>query len=335
MPERELPETRPSWRRLRGWMQSHLTTRMRMTLAYGALASVVAVAALVAINLVMRWVPSYSFAETKTATSTSDFRRAEPLEPAERGEKIMPTEPADTLDVTSPESLFDTLWMVSIIAMVALVAITMLATWIITGRLLRPLTRLNAAANLAAEGHLHHRLDIAGPRDQVTMLATTFNRMLGRLDRQFESHRRFAANASHELRTPLATTKAILQTARDEDLESPAEARRLVERLAITNQRSIDLVDALLDLADSENVVLDPEHSDLATIVADASGEVEHLAQEQQVRIVPDLRSAGCYADPALARIIAMNLLTNAIRHNHSPGHVTVTTGVDDSGASL
>ena len=307
---------------LQRWSHNHLTARWRLTITYGLLAALVAAGTVIAINLAMR-IPSYTFAHTLSPTA-----------PEPTGEYSARTDPADTVAVTpgnklttitDTSSLFDTLWLVSISIGTVLVVITTITAWIVAGRVLRPLKHLNNAARVAAAGSLTHRLDTSGARDEITTLAATFNEMLGRLDRQIESHRRFAANASHELRTPLATTKAMLQVAADSKLPVP-QTHQLIDRLMITNQRSIDLVDALLTLSDSENVALDSRPMNLQTVASDVLLESKRTARHQGVELHYDFRQAHCHADPDLVRLIITNLMSNAIRHNIVNGWAIIKT---------
>ena len=51
------------------------------------------------------------------------------------------------------------------------------------------------------------------PVSYTHLLATTFNRMLERLEQSFDSQKMFVSNVSHELRTPMAALIAELELA--------------------------------------------------------------------------------------------------------------------------
>ena len=135
--------------------------------------------------------------------------------------------------------------------------------WFLAGRMLRPLQEITPPARRAANGWLDHRIGLTGIKDEFTDLSDTFDEMLDRLQRSFDQYRRFAANASHELRTPHAVMKTMLEVA----IADPEhqDVRELTRRLHETNQRGIDLVEALLTLAASNNRVIELYPLDLAT----------------------------------------------------------------------
>src|SRR6266545_2179493 len=96
----------------------------------------------------------------------------------------------------------DTLSTMLVASFVALGVVGVIATgfgWLLAGRALEPLQKITATARRVADRSLHERIAFDGPNDEVKDLADTFDAMLERLDRAFDSQRRFVANASHEL----------------------------------------------------------------------------------------------------------------------------------------
>ncbi|MDH6604625.1 HAMP domain-containing protein [Streptomyces sp. SAI-208] len=142
-----------------------------------------------------------------------------PSGPAAPSETGRPTRPEGTTPDTSGVALIqksdqsvqavqDTalrqmvLW--SAVAILVMALLAGLLGWWLAGRALRPVASMTEAARRISEQNLHQRLALTGPNDELHRLADTFDTMLDRLERAFESQRRFVANASHELKTPLA-----------------------------------------------------------------------------------------------------------------------------------
>src|SRR3954453_2243750 len=99
----------------------------------------------------------------------------------------------------------------------------LLGGWLLSGRMLAPLTRITHATRVAADGSLSHRIRMEGREDEFRELSDAFDSMLARLEANVAEQRRFAANASHELRTPLAISRTLLDVARKDPARGPDE----------------------------------------------------------------------------------------------------------------
>jgi two-component system OmpR family sensor kinase len=175
-------------------------------------------------------------------------------------------------------------------------------------------------------------LPAAGLPQELQPLVGALNGLLARLDDALTLQRRFAADAAHELRTPL--TALGLQIQLVERARDDGERARAIERLKQGVRRATRLVEQLLTLAR-----LEPEAAgEPATVVAlDAVvrgvvADLEPLAQAKPVALVlarvEPVRVAG---SDAAWRILAANLVDNAIRYTPAGGHVEVHVAADDT----
>lgn len=209
-------------------------------------------------------------------------------------------------------------------------------SWIMTGRLLRPLRAMTRTTRQIADspGRLGRRVALDGPDDEVLAMATAFDTMLERLDRAFDTQRRFVSNASHELRTPLAINRALIEVALEES-DVPAPTVTLCNTLLAVNVRNERLIEAMLTLATSEQELSEHTPLDLADVAAFVIDDVrtQSAAADVLVRLEPG--PAPVTGDPILLERLTANLVTNAIRHNQPGGWVTVTTAVQDHTATL
>ena len=79
-------------------------------------------------------------------------------------------------------------------------------------------------------------------------MAATFNEMIARLERSFNTTRQFTADASHELKTPLTIMKGEIEVALK--LEKSVEGMKEALTSALEEiDRMTDIVTNLLDLA--------------------------------------------------------------------------------------
>jgi two-component system sensor histidine kinase VanS len=281
--------------------QPRISARLRLTASYALFLVVAGGVLLVGIYLVLRYVPGYPFA---------------PRDPSEFSPHV-----------SSRSETLAALIRVSGILLAGLAVIGIGGGWILAGWILRPLQRINEAAQVAATGRLDHRIRLSGRNDEFRELADSFDHMLDRLHDAFTVQERFAANASHELRTPLTVNATLLDVARRNPDEQ--DYATLLERLAITNARAIGLTEALLRLADANSIMANSEPTDLSKIVRDALDECADEAEEDHVLIDTDLHPAPTIGDATLLRQLTTNLIQNAIRHNSPSGYAFVATVYD------
>lgn len=151
----------------------------------------------------------------------------------------------------------------------AALAVTGLCGWIVAGRVLAPIRRVRETAESITESDLSLRIEVTG-KDDVAQLATTFNRMLDRLETSFDGQRQFLDDAGHELRTPVTIVRGHLSVMGEE----PEERRQTLALVNDELKRMSRLIDDLIMLARSER----PGFVDLApTSLADLL--VETLAK--------------------------------------------------------
>jgi signal transduction histidine kinase len=116
--------------------------------------------------------------------------------------------------------------------------------------------RITAAAKQISVSNLSRRLPEAEGKDEIAMLAQTFNSVFEQLETAFISQKRFIAHASHELRTPLTILEGevsvALQKTRTEE-----EYRQTLETMQRTVLRLHRLTTNLLTLSRLESAQSD------------------------------------------------------------------------------
>ncbi len=203
--------------------------------------------------------------------------------------------------------------------------------WLLSGRMLAPLTRITDATRMAANGSLSHRIRLEGRKDEFRELADSFDTMLGRLESHVAEQQRSAANASHELRTPLGITQTLLDVARKDPSRDTGE---LAERLLAVNTRAIDLTEALLLLSRADQRSFIRERVDLSLIVEEATETLLPLAEARGVSIGITGDVTPTIGSHALLLQLTTNLVHNAIVHN-LPDHGTVSVTSSDQPRSV
>jgi len=83
--------------------------------------------------------------------------------------------------------------------------------FLMAGVIVKPIKKLSTSVERIEADNLSVQLPIPKSRDEISQLTTSFNEMLNKLNRSFESKQLFAQNASHELKTPLAIIRSHIE----------------------------------------------------------------------------------------------------------------------------
>ncbi|MCJ0873023.1 HAMP domain-containing sensor histidine kinase [Streptomyces sp. AP-93] len=283
--------------------------------------------------LALNWLSSRQLIEANRDLITQAAGAPEPPLPDPAPVEVPPG-PTDAV-LTTPARAFDhfqnailgDLLTRSVLLLTVFTALAALLAWWASHRSLHRLHQVTAAARRISTGSsLDERLALDGPYDEIRELGDTFDAMLDRLDRSFTAQRSFTAHASHELRTPLT----VLRTALEIPLAQgrvPDDLRPSVLRALDANVRIERLIAALLTLARAETAALALRPTDLADAARAAVRELAEEASGAGVRVTLDAAHAPVDGDPSLLRQVALNLLANAVRHNHRDGTAVITTG--------
>lgn len=142
----------------------------------------------------------------------------------------------------------------------------------------------------------------------------------------------FVSIASHQLYTPLSSLRWYTEMLLDGTAgEVPSEPKKLIDVIAQTTLRMIELVAALLNVSriDLGTFAVEPSPTNLSELAKAAEGEQRPQARARkvsvEVRCAPDLPLI--YVDPKLMRIVFDNLLSNAIKYTPPGGRVSLTIG--------
>jgi len=202
-------------------------------------------------------------------------------------------------------------------------AVTVAATALVAGRLVRPLRALTAAAQQPPE--LHVRVPVT-TRDETGILAAAFNDLTERRERLEAQRKAMVSDIAHELRSPLTNIRGWLEVTRDGVVEPDPALLASLHEESLVLQR---VIDDLQDLAAADAGTLrlhrEPVRCDeLLQQVAAA----HRVAARVEVRTRAE-DALWLDADPVRMRQALGNLVSNALRHTPPDGTVTLSARRD------
>lgn len=218
-------------------------------------------------------------------------------------------------------------------------AVCFLLTYFISYGFSKRITNLTLKVEEMAAGNLAGKIQAKG-KDEISQLANALNALVSRLQtgvaqdvsthlelRQAKTD--FVALASHQLRTPLSIIKWYVDFLLAGDAgEVNPEQKKYLEEVYYSNERLIELVNALLDVSriDVGTFSIEPESINIVNKAEAALKRFKKEIDKKKIILVkkydkfPDIN-----LDPRLTKIVFENILSNAVKYTPVGGKIKLS----------
>jgi len=219
-------------------------------------------------------------------------------------------------------------WTAVMVALGAAVGLALLGTAVIAQRMTRSLDLLSSATAEVAAGAFCEPIAIQS-RDEIGVLARSFNSMASQLRQMEETKREFFATVSHELRSPLTSIRGAADLLRD-GVPGPLTEKqeRLMDIVAQSSERLLRLVNQILDMSRLRAglVELDRKPLDFVWLLDRVVEELHPRAEEAGVTLARECLGwdFAYHGDEERLHQLVVNLGANAIRFTPRGGRVVV-----------
>ncbi|MCW5315707.1 two-component sensor histidine kinase [Nostoc sp. KVJ3] len=227
-------------------------------------------------------------------------------------------------DITREQRMF--LGMVQSLGIISILAIIILTVAIAfyIKHSLQPLRQLNQMASvISAEDLGQAQLYLDNAPSEVKELAQTLTMLLSRLSQSWEQEREFVSNVSHELRTPLTIVHGYLQSVLRRQNNLTQTQQEALETAASEAERTIRLLQDLLDLARADNGYLYFQMK--SYVLNDLVEEVVMMAEKYSDRIIKiesEIYPIEIKADYSRLKQVLLNLIDNAVNYSDADTHI-------------
>ena len=226
----------------------------------------------------------------------------------------------------------------SIAASAVVVLIGTLLSYALAGQSLKSLKTFTDKITEIDEDKLGEQIISPSGGDEVALLTQSFNNMLEKLDRAFESQKLFAANAAHELKTPLTNILTNIEVMQMEDKPGMSDYEEVVGITKENVERLTVLVQELLHFnseLDTDN--FESVRTDLLfeKILTDLSPGI--LERNIKTSIDGNIIING---DKNLLERAFFNIIQNAVRYSKGNGEIRIkshdnTIIIEDTGIGI
>lgn len=201
-----------------------------------------------------------------------------------------------------------------LVMMLFVLAVGAVGGWLVSRRFLKRVDRLSRTAERIGGGDLAARIPLSGSGDDFDQLATTINRMLGRIELLMQEVKHVSTDIAHDLRTPLGHLRQKLEKLQAKS----ADAEEIGEAIAMLDL-ALETFAALLRIAEVESGSRKAGFApvDLSALLTHLAELYQPVAEEAAMRIdatiAPDVQIVG---DKALLTQCFVNLIENALHHS-------------------
>jgi two-component system sensor histidine kinase TctE len=243
-----------------------------------------------------------------------------------RGQKIVLVQVAETLQKRA--DLASQIIRGVIVPQIIMLPLTVLLVWLGLRKGIAPLRSLRKQLAQRQQDDTS-QIPLDNTPDELRELIGDFNQLLTRQHDSIERQQRFVADASHQLRTPLAGLKTQAELALDE--EDASQLKSSLQQIVTSSERAAHMISQLLNLAKSENNIL--QESDFTTVDLEAIARNvlrDLFAKAMHKQLDLGLEATGnaviVKGHATLLYEMLMNLVDNAI--NYTPIHGIITIAI-------
>lgn len=210
----------------------------------------------------------------------------------------------------------------TLLILAAVIVLSVVLAWLLSGWMLAPVKKLDAAVSEVSSATLSARLPEPQTMDEIGSLTQSFNHMLDRLEADFERQKQYSSAVAHELKTPLSTIKATLQVANMEQKIDP-------DLYAITVRNIARLSGVVTELLQLYNEVISQESTPiaLAPLLRDISSELQKAHPDHPTALIfeGEDEAPELSGNPVLMRRLFSNILDNAFKYTLADGKITIS----------
>lgn len=209
-------------------------------------------------------------------------------------------------------------------AALAALALALLLSFLMTRRVLRPLSQMTQISQELAAGNFNNRVEVVSV-DEVGQLGVAFNRMAESLEQLEQLRKNMVTDVAHELRTPLTNLRGYLEGLSDEVVPPSRETFRMLESEIL---RLVHLVDDLQQLtkAEAAQAFLQRRELPVGTLFEQLRTLFEHRFRAKKIDLLVAIEPVDLTVSADLDKLLQAlrNLLENAWRYSPEGGRVTM-----------
>ena len=213
---------------------------------------------------------------------------------------------------------------VFLLYLIAIIFITLVATYLVVKQTARPIVALSKASQSFARGDFSRRVTLPKYKDELYTLTDSFNSMADEIMKAENERKGLIANVSHDLRTPMTTISGFVDAMLDGTIK-PENQEKYLHIISDEVKRLSRLANDMVELSrfQSGTFEFNPTSFDVTEIVRRIVISFEQKIVEKNIEIdmdIPDVLNIIADRD-SVFRVI-YNLTDNAVKFTNHGGRM-------------
>lgn len=229
-------------------------------------------------------------------------------------------------NLSEMNSFLDSFLFLIVLSGIIAIALSLFIGFVVSKKMLYPIKRVTALAGEIGATDLTRRIDVPPSNDELSMLASTFNHMLDRIQDSFEKQGRFISDASHELRTPLTVIQGYAQMIDRWGKNDQKILQESIDSIRSETTNIICMMERLLFLARGDNLaqIIHKEYFNVKTLIQEIEKETRLLEPKSTVSFQCE-DHLEMYTDRKMIKQMLRAILNNSIKYTPPGGTIDLT----------
>lgn len=212
-----------------------------------------------------------------------------------------------------------------------------LAGWVLVRKALSGVTAISGIASNITGSNLEARVKKTGTKDELDLLADTFNHMLDRIEALVKSITEMTDNIAHDLKSPITRIRGFAELALVQD-DSLENYRTMASTTIEESDRLLDMINTMLVISKTEagKGNFSYQNVDLSYMVEEACELFRPLAEDKKISFTQDITKAiVVHADTRMLQRAVSNIIDNAIKYTPQNGRIDIAVNRVDEGVQI
>lgn len=226
---------------------------------------------------------------------------------------------ASATDQGSHNRLTKLLWIMVVVFVIISLIVLLLSRWI-AEKMLKPLKKFMSEVKQIGLKNMEFRVEENNTKDEINLIAKSFNHLMNELEQAFILQKTFVANASHELRTPVTRMMmaAELALSKERDVNT---YQKVIQSLIEDAEKMDSIITGLLALAKMDVELINSQFSPI--YVNQLLLKIQAEWKKHKNLDIEFLNNSGennpiVFANETLLQIVIDNIFSNAFKFSNN-----------------